>query len=121
MNIGEQIKRIRTAKGLSQKEVITAGKLDKAQFSRIENGKTDPSMSTVSRIAEALGISLSELFATSEEIKEVNSLDKTVMEKVGLIELLNEEEKQTIYSILDAFVGKKKLKDTLATVLNDVK
>lgn len=121
MNIGEQIRRIRTAKGLSQKEVITAGKLDKAQFSRIENSKTDPSMSTIVRIAEALGVSLSELFATSEELKEVNSLDKTIMEKVSLIEQLSEEERQTLYTMLDAFIGKKKLKDTLSNVLNDVK
>ncbi len=42
------------------------------------------------------------------------------MEKVKLIETLSDEEKQTIFSILDAFVGKKKLKDTLASVLNDV-
>ncbi|MFT4754798.1 MAG: hypothetical protein ACI85Q_002360 [Salibacteraceae bacterium] len=43
------------------------------------------------------------------------------MEKVSLIELLNQEEKQTLYTMLDAFVGKKKLKDTLSTVLNDMK
>ncbi|KAA3647503.1 MAG: hypothetical protein DWP98_09265 [Bacteroidetes bacterium] len=62
-----------------------------------------------------------ELFATSEELKEVNSLDKTIMEKVSLIEQLSEEERQTLYTMLDAFVGKKKLKDTLSTVLNDMK
>ncbi len=43
------------------------------------------------------------------------------MEKVSLIEQLGEEERQTLYSMLDAFVGKKKLKDTLSTVLNDMK
>ncbi|MCB0803964.1 MAG: hypothetical protein KDB74_12770 [Flavobacteriales bacterium] len=34
---------------------------------------------------------------------------------------LSEEERQTLYTMLDAFVGKKKLKDTLSTVLNDMK
>lgn len=121
MNIGEQIKRIRTAKGLSQKEVVMSAGLDKAQYSRIENGKTDPSFSTIARIAKALGVSLAELFASSEQIKEVHSLDKTIMEKVALVESLATEEKQTIYTILDAFLGKKKLKDTLAGVLNEVK
>ncbi|ELR71231.1 hypothetical protein C900_02846 [Fulvivirga imtechensis AK7] len=42
------------------------------------------------------------------------------MEKVKLIEGLSDEEKQTIFTILDAFVGKKKLKDTLSNVLKDV-
>jgi len=94
MDLGEQIKRIRTAKGLSQKEVLNISGLDKAQFSRIENGKTDPSFTTLEKIAKALGISISELFATTDEIKEVNSHDKTVMEKVSLIESLNDDEKK---------------------------
>jgi transcriptional regulator with XRE-family HTH domain len=121
MDLGEQIKRIRTAKGLSQKEVLNASGLDKAQYSRIENGKTDPSFSTLEKIAKALGVSLSELFATTDEIKEVNSHDKTVMEKVALIESLTDDEKNTIYSMLDAFIGKRKLKDALSNVLQDVK
>jgi len=121
MDLGEQIKRIRTAKGLSQKEVLNISGLDKAQFSRIENGKTDPSFTTLEKIAKALGISISELFATTDEIKEVNSHDKTVMEKVTLIESLNDDEKNTIYSMLDAFVGKRKLKDALSNVLQNVK
>jgi transcriptional regulator with XRE-family HTH domain len=94
---------------------------NKAQLSRIENGKTDPSFTTLEKIAKALGITISELFATTDEIKEVNSHDKTVMEKVSLIESLNDDEKNTLYSMLDAFVGKRKLKDALSNVLQDVK
>jgi transcriptional regulator with XRE-family HTH domain len=121
MNIGEQIKRMRTAKGLSQKEVIMNASLDKAQYSRIENGKTDPSVTTLEKIAKAIGVPLAELFASTEELKEINSHDKTIMEKVSLMETLSEEEKKTIYTMLDAFIGKKKLKDALSNVLSDVK
>lgn len=121
MNIGDNIKRIRTAKNLSQKEVTINAKLDTAQYSRIENGKTDPSVNTLERIAKAIGISLSDLFSSTEELKEINSYDKSIMEKVALMETLNEEEKHTIYVMLDAFIGKRKLKDALSGVLNDVK
>lgn len=120
MDIGKSIKRIREAKKLSQKEVITAIGMGAAQYSRIEGNKTDPSINTLERIAKALGVKLSELFVAEEELPEVNSLDKTLMEKVRLIESLPEEEKNTIYTILDAFVGKKKLKETLSSVLKDV-
>jgi len=121
MNLGEQIKKVRTAKGLSQKEVTVNASLDKSQYSRIENGKTDPSFSTIEKIALALGISLSELFATSDEVKDVHSIDKSIMEKVNLIEQLNDEERNTLYFMLDAFLGKQKLKDVLSNVLDDVK
>lgn len=120
MNVGENIKRIRVAKNLSQKQVIAVANLDAAQYSRIENGKTDPSATTLERIAKALGVTLSQLFAASDELNEISSHDKTVMEKVSLIEGLSEEERKTIYTMIDAFVGKKKLKDTLSNVLQDV-
>jgi transcriptional regulator with XRE-family HTH domain len=121
MKIGENIKKIRISKGLSQKEVTLNAGLDPAQYSRIENGKTDPSVTTLERIAKAMGVSLANIFATTEELKEINSLDKTLMEKVTLIESLPDTEKQTIYTMLDAFIGKRKLKDALAAVLSDVK
>lgn len=119
MELGEHIKRIRTAKGLSQKEVVVEAGLDKAQYSRIENGKTDPSFTTVSKIAKALGVSLAELFSDNV-LDDVNSYDKGLMERVAMIDQLPEEERKTLFTILDAFIGKKKLKDTLSNVLQDV-
>jgi len=120
MKTGEYIKRIRNAKGLSQKEVTINAGLDTAQYSRIENGKTDPSVSMLERIAKAIGVSLADMFAETDEAKEINSMDKTLMEKVTLIESLSEQEKQTIYTMLDAFIGKRKLKSALSNVLNEV-
>jgi len=119
MDIGENIKRVREAKKLSQKEVITSIDMGAAQYSRIESGKTDPSVSTLARIAQALGVEPHELLS-SETIQEVNSYNKTLMEKLKLIEGLPDDEQKTIFTILDAFVGKKKLKDTLSSALQDV-
>ncbi len=121
MNIRENIRRIRSAKNLSQKEVIATAKLGGAQYSRIENVKTDPSVSTLVKIAKALGVSLSDLFANTDQLKEINSHDKSIMEKVTLMESLSEDERNTIYNMLDAFVGKRKLKEALSNVLQDVK
>jgi hypothetical protein len=45
----------------------------------------------------------------------------SLMEKVKAIEALSDEEKKTVFSIVDAFAGKKKLKDALSGVLSDVK
>lgn len=90
-------------------------------YNRIENGKTEPSLSTLEKIAKALGVSLSDLFATEDAIADVNSYDGSLMEKVKAIEALSDEEKKTVFSIVDAFAGKKKLKDALSGVLSDVK
>ena len=120
MNIGDNIKRVREAKNLNQKEVITAIDMGAAMYSRIESGKTEPSLSTLEKIAKALGVSLTELIQADESMSDVNSVDKSLMEKLRLMEALSDEERKTIYTMLDAFIGKKKLKDALSNVLHDV-
>lgn len=118
MSLGEAIKKARELKGLSQKELALACKMDQAHYSRIENGKTDPSFSAVVRIAKAMGLELYELFKTNTGFKEVNSLDKSVLEKVALIEELDKKEKAAFYVMLDALVSKKRLKDSLNNALS---
>jgi len=118
MNIGDQIKRIRTAKNLSQKEVALSLEMDQAQFSRIENGKTDPAFSTIEKIALALGVGLPELVNEDEGVFEVNSYDKSVIEKIALIDQLEEKEKSAFFTILDALISKQRLKESLSNALN---
>ena len=77
MDIGSNIKRVRVAKNLSQKEVITAIDMGAAMYSRIESGKTEPSLSTLEKIAKALGVSLTELIQNDESMSDVNSVDKS--------------------------------------------
>lgn len=120
MDLGECIKKVRAAKGVSQKQVALACKMDTSNYSRIESSKTDPVFSSVVKIAKALGIELTDLFRSDEVLKDINSLDKSLMEKITLIEQLDKKEKQGFYSVLDAFVGKKKLRDALGSVLQNV-
>jgi len=47
----------------------------------------------------------------------VNSLDKTLVEKVQLIEQLADNERKSIFYIIDGLVSKKKMKDYLAQSL----
>ena len=99
MNIGEKIRKVREAKGLSQKEISAMVNMDQSQYSKIENDKTDPTTSTLEKIAKALGIDVSELFVSDKIFKDINSADKTIMEKLRLIELLDSKEQQSIYNI----------------------
>ncbi len=120
MQIGKNIKRIREAKGLAAKVVALSCKMDTGHYSRIENDKSDPSLSSLVKIANALGVSVAELFTADETFKDINSVDKTLMEKISLIELLDKKEKTAFFAVLDAFVGKKKLKDSLSKALQQM-
>lgn len=60
---------------------------------------------------------ITELVGAEDVFKEINSYDKTLMEKLRYIDTLDEEEKQALYSILDDLIAKKRLKDTLSKAL----
>ncbi|MBL4707066.1 MAG: helix-turn-helix transcriptional regulator [Flavobacteriales bacterium] len=117
MNLSKTLKKAREAKGLSQKELAGLLSMPQPQYSRIESGKTDPSFSVVDRVATALGLSLSELFQAEEIFSDTNSYDKTLMEKLRLLDSLDEIEKKSIYNLIDSLVSKKKLKDNLSNLL----
>ena len=59
--LGKNLKRIRTAKGISQGQIGRTLEVDKSFVSNIENGKTNPTLSTIAKIAKAVGVSVGEL------------------------------------------------------------
>ena len=59
--LGKNLKRIRTAKGISQGEIGRRLGVDKGFVSNIEHGKTNPTLATIAKLAKAIGVSVSEL------------------------------------------------------------
>ncbi|WP_124641920.1 helix-turn-helix domain-containing protein [Amniculibacterium aquaticum] len=61
--VGKRIKEVRESKGLSQVELVgkMQGEIDPTNISRIESGRTNPTIYTLYRIAEALEVKVIEL------------------------------------------------------------
>ena len=59
--LGENLRKWRLKKNMSQGDLATALSVDRAYISNIENGRMNPTLSTLEKIANALGISSSEL------------------------------------------------------------
>jgi transcriptional regulator with XRE-family HTH domain len=59
--LGQNMKRARAKKKLSQGALARLLEVDKGYISNIENGKKNPTLATIQRLAEALGISANEL------------------------------------------------------------
>lgn len=64
---GENLKRIRQAKQISQEELAYRCDIELSQIGRIERGVINTSISNVFLIAEALGIEPKELFSFNSE------------------------------------------------------
>ena len=59
--LGKNIKKIRTAKGMSQGDICRALEMDRGYMSAIENGKKNITIQQLERLAQALGISVDKL------------------------------------------------------------
>lgn len=61
--LGKRIKQLRIKQGLTQEKLAESAKIDYSYLNLIESGKRNPSIKVVVKIARALRVSLSELFA----------------------------------------------------------
>ena len=116
MNIGENIKAFRSIKKLSQKEVALTIGIDQAQYSRIESGKVEPTVSSLKKIADALGIAIGDFFSDEKPV-DINSFDADLIERLKLMTELDKEDLKSLCHIIDIAVNKKRLKDSLSNVL----
>lgn len=116
LNIGENIKAFRSIKKLSQKEVALTIGIDQAQYSRIESGKVEPTVSSLKKIADALGISVGDLFSDDKPV-DINSFDADLIERLKLMTELDKDDLKSLCHIIDIAVNKKRLKDSLSSVL----
>ncbi len=65
--VGRNIQQIRLSKGLSQVDLVgrIEGNIDTTNISRIEQGRTNPTLLTLYRIAQALEVQLTDLVANN--------------------------------------------------------
>lgn len=58
---GKNLKRIRMKKGISQGDIVRTSGMPKSFVSSIENGRTNPTLATITKLAKAVGVSVGEL------------------------------------------------------------
>lgn len=68
--VGKRIQEVRISKGLTQVDLVGKidGEIDTTNISRIESGRTNPTIFTLYRISKALDVSLIELLNFENEI-----------------------------------------------------
>ena len=59
--LGKNLKRIRIEKKMSQGDIMRALGCSRSYVSNIENGKTNPTLATIAKLAKSVGVSTNEL------------------------------------------------------------
>ena len=62
VRLGQRIKDLRNAKGISQEKFALSIDMDRTYYASVENGKRNISINNIKKIADGLGITLEELF-----------------------------------------------------------
>jgi len=95
--IGSRIRKAREDLGLSQEALASRARLNTSYLSQIERGKKEPSLTVLRRVAAAVNLTLSEVFAGDELDP---STDAQVREIVAALESLPPEKRPTLLLLL---------------------
>lgn len=111
-HIGKNIKKIREEKGLTQQAIADLIAMHRSNYSRVETGDRDLSIEAIGKIAKFFNMSIDDLVNFEGEIpNEVTFDDKNTIEQMQLIQQLDEEDKTTVFKIVETMLTKKKFKD----------
>lgn len=114
MTFGEKLTKIRKEKGWSQTDLAEHIGVHTGHISRIENDKALPSIEILKKIKMATGISADYLLDDDvDEMTPVEIKDKSLAEKLMLIDQLSDKDKSTITNVIESMLTKKKMLDVL--------
>jgi transcriptional regulator with XRE-family HTH domain len=113
LQVAGQVREIRRARHLSQRQLAGRMQVPRTYISKIENGKAIPTLGSLERLAAALGVDVCQLVrdARSRRDEEVASIlaDPFLAEIAALLPLLDSMHRTLIYgSVRDAAMGRRR-------------
>lgn len=71
VDVGSRLRELREIRSISMRALATKSGLSANALSMIERGKTSPSVSTLYKLADALGVSITSFFGTEEDKQQI--------------------------------------------------
>ena len=110
LEFGERLKQLRKRNGFSQRELAKKTGLHHGQYGRYERGDSKPYAETLTKIADALNVSVDYLLeGTEEDAITANVKDKDLLTLFTEVEQLDDDVKEKVKFLLDAVITKNKV------------
>ncbi|MEA4848733.1 MAG: helix-turn-helix transcriptional regulator [Clostridiaceae bacterium] len=114
MDIGINIKEARRAKKMTQVELAALADISRSYLADVEAGRYNPSLETLSKLAQALDIEVSALFSGNTghpaETSKAQGISTIAAHKVdGYEDGLTEDEKIAVRAFLEAYRKQKQM------------
>lgn len=112
MDIGRIIKKIREDKVLMQKQVSSYLGIGNSNYNKLENGRRDLSVDELQKMARLFDMTTDQILNYENIVpEEITVSNKPDFEKLNLINQLDDDDKATVFKIVDTMLTKKKFKD----------
>lgn len=116
MKIGDNLKRLRENKGLTQQEMADLIHTHRTGYSKMENNQQEIPVDCLIQIAKNFGMTIDDVIYFGEKNivpNEVSIENAATLEQLQLINELDKEEKHILLKLIETFVSKKRFKDYL--------
>ena len=90
VKIGQRIKELRAAKGMTQKELACALAVDYTSVSQYERGQRRPSFEVLAKLSRVLEVSVDHLLGISEALQYVSLQGLTESQVASVLAAVNE-------------------------------
>ncbi len=99
--LGVRIKELKKTRGLSQEQLSKKIDIDPKHLSRLEVGRSFPSLNTLEKLANALQVDLRDFFEFAHEAKNTRELKEIIS---NLLKEVDEEQLRLAVKVLRALV-----------------
>jgi transcriptional regulator with XRE-family HTH domain len=108
-HLGKNIRQLRKQKGLTQVELAKILDCSQPIITTYENGQKKPSVSTLARLAEALGVSIDHVVGASIPIKAGEKIkNPKLWKKFAQLDELADTDKRAVFRMIDGLLAQKK-------------
>lgn len=111
MDFYEKIKLLRKKKGISQQELASQIGLHLTNLNRLENGHSQPSFEVLKKLMEIFEVSANYLLDDDDNNFEVKINNKSLAEKIKLIDNLEDDDQRAIIQVIDSMLTKQKIRE----------
>ena len=108
MNFGRIVVELRKQKKISQTELATQLGIHKNVLGRYERNEVMPSIDIARKIADILDVSLDYLTGKTDV-----EMDKDIQKRILEVSKFDQEDRQNIFSVIDAFIAKRKIQSIM--------
>lgn len=98
--LGERIRALRNAQGLTQEVLAERADLTPKYIGQIERAETNPTVKTLQRIASSLNISMEKLFSFQDSDESATKMELFISKIIGV---LREKDENTIETVDEIF------------------